>query len=180
MARTPHQYQAMIGMLAPPGDAMRAPNLAQLWLAMGDGLSKLEADAEALLLELDPRTAVHTIGAWEAMTGLPDPHLPLATTLAARRQAVIAQLTWRGGVRKADFINLAAALGYTVTITQRFGFYPGYGSLPADILPPGGCFWWTMNVTIVDGQIPPYRVLEYLVRKRTPDHTFVTFNYVSD
>lgn len=86
---------------------------------------RADARANALLIDGFPATTLELLPEWELSLGLPDPCAGPLTTVQQRRSQVLARLTGRGGQSVAYFIAYAAALGYTVTITQfspaRFG-----------------------------------------------------------
>lgn len=71
-----------------------------------------------LLTESYPGTSTETITDWERVCGLPDPCTGPLETLQERRQAVLAKLASRGGQSRQYFVDLAATLGYAITITE--------------------------------------------------------------
>ncbi len=82
----------------------------------------------------------------ERVLGLPDPCVAFAgLTVRQRMAAVLAKLRGAGGQSKAFFIELAASLGYTITITE---FHPARAGVACagDALNGGG--WestWRVN-----------------------------------
>jgi len=78
-----------------------------------------------LITDAFPATAVQLLPDLEASVGLPDPCAPPDTTIAARQAHVVAKLTQFYGPSIAGLTAYAAALGYTITITEfaraRFG-----------------------------------------------------------
>jgi uncharacterized protein YmfQ (DUF2313 family) len=128
MSRSAQDFQGELQALLPPGDAWpRDPNslLAQLLLAVGDGLAAVDASAEGLLDEADPRTTLYLLPDWERVAGLPDPCAGPAPTIAARRAQLVARLTSEGGQSIAIITAYLAALGYTVTISEFYPFTVG-------------------------------------------------------
>lgn len=106
--------------LLPPGDALppEAPNLEALFTAIADELARVDARNLDLIEEADPRTTSELLADWERVAGLPDPCLDNPpTTTAERRLALAAHLASEGKQDEQFFIDLADALGYTVTIT---------------------------------------------------------------
>jgi uncharacterized protein YmfQ (DUF2313 family) len=153
-----------------------------------DGLGETFEQAKLrfldLLEEFDPRTTTDLLPDWERVYGLPGDNPSPPTTLADRRAALWAKMLGYSDPTPAYFISLAAALGYTATITQRV--YPvcvcnSPGTLTNS--PASGCtsllyddpwaFVWTINAT---SQPTVDATLEWLVRSIAPDHTLVTFN----
>jgi uncharacterized protein YmfQ (DUF2313 family) len=76
------------------------------------------ARANYLLIDAFPATTYELLPEWEATLGLPDPCAGAAPTIQQRRNQVIARLANSGGQSIAYFVNFAADLGYSVTITQ--------------------------------------------------------------
>jgi uncharacterized protein YmfQ (DUF2313 family) len=73
----------------------------------------------AMLAEADPRSIYETLRMWEIDCGLPDPCLENPpTTIEGRRAAVIAKRQRGATTRPADFIRLAAILGYEIEIVE--------------------------------------------------------------
>jgi uncharacterized protein YmfQ (DUF2313 family) len=71
-----------------------------------------------LLAEAYPPTCTETITDWERICGLPDPCTGPLDTLQERREAVMAKLAARGGQSRQYYIDLAANLGFDITITE--------------------------------------------------------------
>ena len=167
-----------------------------------DGLAAIWADVEtraAALLEResDPRRAVEMLPDWEQMVGLPDTCLKTDDmTIAERQQAVVAKLTARGGQSRRYFIDLAATLGYVITITEFSPFVYGrsrYGDPFWIYGTPGIRFTWVVEVASprivwfrygegVYGRDPHQSIsraedLECLLHRWKPDHTALIFNY---
>jgi uncharacterized protein YmfQ (DUF2313 family) len=76
------------------------------------------ARANYLLVDAFPATTYELLPEWEATLGLPDPCAGPAPTIQLRRNQVVARLSNSGGQSIAYFVNFAAQLGFTVTITQ--------------------------------------------------------------
>lgn len=100
-----------------PGGPLLATELA----AEGAALDMAQARAEQLLPEMDPRTVSVTLADWERVYGLPDRCVSAAgivQSFSERIAALVALVTLHGGQSRAFFIALAAAIGYTITITE--------------------------------------------------------------
>lgn len=93
-------------------------NMARLLTAIADEMANIEMRAVELLDEADPRTAVEGLPDWERITGFPDECVGELITLASRRRAVLARLGQIGGQSPQFFVDLAAVLGFTVTVTE--------------------------------------------------------------
>ena len=152
---------------------------------------RFEQRAEALVAESTPGAATVMLEDYERVLG-PDPCLAPAATFDARRLSVHARWTARGGASRAHFIELAANLGFAITIEEfkvaRYGRFrhgqPRYGAAWA--------FAWRVTAsatTIVPARYgthrtgEPYRswgsgTLECTLRRQAPAHTVLLFAYV--
>jgi uncharacterized protein YmfQ (DUF2313 family) len=74
-----------------------------------------------------PPTSELLLPAWEQAFGLPDPCTPLNPTIQRRQQALAARVAAQGGLSIGDITAIAAALGYTITITE---FWTGKFGMP--------------------------------------------------
>lgn len=115
------EYLSQLQALLPAGAAWsREPDavLTQVLAALAEELARVDARADDLLDEADPRTTYELLGDWEGVAGLPDICTGIQTTLAARRAALVGKVTFTGGASRQFFIDIAEGLGYTVTITE--------------------------------------------------------------
>ena len=133
-----------------------ARGCADIW---GDVAAR---EALLLLVESDPRSTLEMLPDWERAFGLPDPCVAEPQTIADRRKALINRMTTKGGQSRPFFIGVAAALGYTITITEFSPFMCGVSrcgdtrpAVPVDptdveyrwqIGPPEIRFCWRVNV----------------------------------
>lgn len=164
----------------------------------------VEARAFDLLVrETDPRATMDLLAEWERAFGLPDPCVDEPLTIADRREALVERMTTEGGQSRAFFIAVAAALGYTITITEyspwMFGVSEfgetddGTGYPRWEMGSPDIRFYWTVRVGAVRltwwrfgsaefGIDPHLRIalatdLECVIRRLKPAHTEVLFDY---
>jgi uncharacterized protein YmfQ (DUF2313 family) len=173
-------YADQLARLLPPGKAWSrdpASELGQLLLALAAEFARLDGRTLDLIEEIDPRTTVEMLPDWERVAGLPDPAIPVPTTLADRRSALAARLLSRGDPRPSAMIAIAAAYGFVATITTHIPFAAGVGYAGAPLYAASSRFWWEMTITAPIGTTTPMVALEHFVRRATPDHSFVTFNY---
>lgn len=119
---TSQQYRAHLQALLPQGGAWprdEGANLTGALQAFSDEMERLDSRADQLLEELDPRTTVELLADWERIAALPEDCTsaePQSTQ--QRREALVAKLANIGAQSRAFFIELAAALGYVITITE--------------------------------------------------------------
>lgn len=122
MSRSATEIHREALSLLPPGMMWsRSPDtlLAAVLEPLAGLLADLEASAEAMMDEVDPRTAVLCLEDFERVLG-PDPcGRDLATlTVAQRQQLAHQRWTARGGQSPAYFIALAAARGVAIEIEE--------------------------------------------------------------
>jgi len=122
MTRPVDDYQTLLRQLLPPGrlwDSLCQPGTLfnQLLLALADELAVADGRAQTLLDEINPLTASEMLPEWETFTGLPECSIAEQTD-TQRRSAIHAKLNLIGDNRLDYFIDVAASLGYTITIDQ--------------------------------------------------------------
>ena len=174
-------YLRQLQALLPPGRAFtREPgaHLTQLLAALAEEFARVDSRADALMNELDPQTTSEMLEDWERVFGLPEICLyAVPQTVAQRRAALLAKMSSVDDLTQQFFINLAASIGYTVTIDENVN---------------GSPFRWRVNSAAVS--ITPFRVgasrvgdplrewgdelLECTVRSYQPAHTEVLFAYL--
>ncbi|MGE0768957.1 MAG: YmfQ family protein [Hyphomicrobiaceae bacterium] len=84
-------------------------------------VARWAADAWRFLhIEAYPPTALDLLADWERVLGLPEPCLPVTDLTIAERQAQVREKLARrpGAQSRQYFFDLAARLGYAVTITE--------------------------------------------------------------
>jgi len=121
-------YRRQLMALLPPSDVLDISDGSQLHSlidAMAAEMARVDIRVDDLLRELDPRNAYELLSDWEAELGLPSACAPLATSLGERRNAVYTKLTDRGGQSRQYFIDVAAKLGFVVTIQEFRPFVAG-------------------------------------------------------
>lgn len=116
----------------------------QAILALAPSFTRMFNRAGNLLVDAFPVAPVELLPEWEETLGLPDPCAGVSPTLQARQQQVAARFVADGGQSIAYFTQVAAALGYNITITQ---FSPSRFGQPFG-LPFGDVAWahaWQIN-----------------------------------
>jgi len=74
------------------------------------------------LEQRDPRTTDIFLDEWESSLGIPDSCIPIAATKQERRDNILLKLTSLSVQTEADFINLGAILGFTISFVNPPGF----------------------------------------------------------
>ena len=81
--------------------------------------------ADLLERESDPRYTIEMLPDWERNWGLPDPCYEAPLTIAERQLALLMRMTMIGSQSRQFFIDIAAMIGYTITITEYRTFVCG-------------------------------------------------------
>jgi uncharacterized protein YmfQ (DUF2313 family) len=183
VATATHYKDQLLGLL-PPG-LIWAPRLGTrlvaYLLAVGDELARVHGRTIDALDEIDPRLADETIGDWETMLGLPgscvDPSL-VPTTLADRRLAAHASYISTGGSTAAYLIELAAALGITITIDEApyEAFRTGRNRTGQALNSQGAAFVFRVDAPAATSAAKRAQ-LECLIAKASHAHTAAEFTY---
>ncbi len=194
MSYTAEQYANQLRALLPPGpiwDSLCEPGkrFGDLLLALSDELARIDLRVEQLLDESDPQTMYELLPDMELFAGLPDDCIGVLALLEQRRDALQARLTGQADLSRQGYIDAAAALGYTITITE-FGprvhgdlYNQRYG---AEAQP----YTWQINADGGDlygrryGDLygEPYRdwgdnLLGCIMSQRAPAHTTLILDY---
>ena len=106
--------------LLPPGEAFSdggETELAKLLRTHARAVDRLEALADLVRTDIDPRGTTTFLEDWERVLGLPDCG-SLAGSQIARRDEVLEKYTREGDLTAQGLINAAAVLGFTITINE--------------------------------------------------------------
>ncbi len=186
------QYLHLLQQLLPPGAAWPREadaTLTKLLQGLADGLTRAHNRTVNLIDESDPRVAVEMLPDFERVVG-PDTCVEGGLTTLAERQAYVhAKWISRGGQSRAFFTELAAALGYDITITEYRPFTCESGC-EDPLCDADWWFAWTVNApettirefTCNSGCDEPLRtwgneLLECAIGRAKPAHTVCHFAY---
>lgn len=157
--RAPEFLAALQAML-PQGAAWpRDPEavLTQLLDAVADRLAVVQARIVTVLeVESLPPVTAELLPDWERAFGLPDACAAPDDSTVARRAALVARVIERGGQSRAYFIAYAAALGFTVTITEFRPSRIGEAEIGDPIYDDAWAHTWRINApatTVIEGRI---------------------------
>ena len=195
MAHSIDDYGQLLKNLLPPGLAFRretGTNLEQLLLGAAVEFARVEGRADTLVDEGLPFTTAELLPDWERVTGLPDKCAgTLEETLQGRRNAVVAKLASTGGQSVAYFEEVAARLGFTITINEFRPFRAGMSAAGDPLTNGDWVFAWRVDapaVTVIDFRAGLSAAgealrtwgndsLECKLRQLAPAHTVVIFAY---
>lgn len=187
-------FLAAFQALLPSGRAWpRDPDAMQTSVLAGlmPTYERSNARANYLLADAFPPTADELLPEWEASLGLPDPCVGPEPTIQLRQATVLARFVGLGGQSVAHYMALAAALGFTITISQYTPFRCGQQRCGDPLGSPDWAFTWAVNapsetVTIfavgrsaVGEPLQSWgnAVLECELAAAAPAHTVLQFHY---
>lgn len=192
MAMTADDYLQHLQALLPQGPAWPRDadaDLTKLLRVFADEFARLDAKAERVLDEEDARSTSELLADWERVAGLPDTCTGLLDSISGRRSALVARLTNLGGQSRQFFIDLAAALGYSITITE-FRPYTVDSNVNDPLCGIQWIFVWQVNAAqntvrefAVNSQVSEAlaswgnTLLECAISRLKPAHTKVQFAY---
>jgi uncharacterized protein YmfQ (DUF2313 family) len=137
MARSVAEFTAMMLAMLPKGAAWpRDPDSAtgRRFTAMAQEFSLIDERTNQLLKEMLPGSTVELMPEWEQDYNLPGDCITTVQTSTQRRNALKNRYKFKGHQKKQMFIDAAAALGYTITITEYDQNNPGpqadYNGIP--------------------------------------------------
>jgi uncharacterized protein YmfQ (DUF2313 family) len=191
---TAADYLQQLINLAPTGLAWPtdpASNWVKLLTAISETWARIDASDVSLANEALPDTTTQLLPNWERVAGIPDECSDIGDTLQVRRANLITKLTNGGGQSKAYFIELAATLGYTITITESRPFQVGRSKTGDPLNNAPWQFAWQVHSAL--NTVIFFRAdqssaeepleswsnarLECFIRRYAPAHTVVSFAY---
>jgi len=204
-AQSPEAYGRMLHQLLPSASIWPRGSgsaLVKLLASLGGELSRIHTRADVLQDEMDPSTALELLSEFERALGLPDDCMPATATVPERRTAVISKLTQRGGQSRQYFVDLAASLGFIVTISEFVDEVARVGRLRCGdrLYGTAWAYVWRVNVDLSSPALAGYvstvtwarvgtmrcgdrlrswngTLLECVFQRAKPAHTRVQFVY---
>lgn len=197
MMRTAPMIAASLRGKLPPGWALagRGGLLDALLVAMAEPTSAAEADAAAMMDEVDPRAAVRLLPDFERVLG-PDPcgRDLSGLTLTQRQQMAHQRWTARGGQSIAYFGQTAARLGTAIEVEEYWPSIAGVAEAGEELIADGEQFTWTVKLALIGewdfeagGNTAGETLggltlsdIECELRRLKPAHSQIVFSYVED
>lgn len=194
MSRSPEAVlKSIVGKL-PPGWALalRGGVLDALLEGPAAGIAKAEAEAEAMMDEVDPRTAVALLPDFERVLG-PDPCGRDQADLPIEKRQEIAHERWTamGGQSLPYLIGVAAKLGAVIEIEEFWPTNAGVLQAGMELIGEGEQFVWRVKLAPIGeylfeagssqaGDPLGWIVIsdiECTLRRITHEHTTPVFSY---
>lgn len=143
----------------PPGEFLDRSDtsvFAKLLSGVAAAIADAEAQALAFTTEISPARAVALLPDYQRVLG-PDPCGRDLLALSPGDLAALLYSRWvfRGGQSPQFFIDLAASLGTTITITEGTVFMAGYSEAGDALAIDGDQFAWQVT-------LPTVRVVEFI------------------
>ncbi len=194
MGLTDLQTTRMILNLFPKGFAWAKSQdsmLYKLAQALTPEVQRLQNRGYNLIEETDPRTTFELLPDWERIAGLPDACSPASPTLTQRRNAVALKITSFGSISKQFYIDLAAKLGFKISIIEYKPFNAGFARAGDPVSNGNWVYAWTVvapadtRKSFIAGGSSAGDLLKYVangplecaISVRKPAHTIVLFSY---
>lgn len=200
MSRSREDVQRDLVGLAPQGwvwphSAQNAPEsqFETLFKPLSQGIADIEALAEAMMAEIDPRTATLLLPDFERVLG-PDPcgRDPSSMSLEQRRQLAHQRWTARGGASIPYFVALAAKRGVTIAIVENRTSQADAAVAGDELIESPEQFCWTVELALLGETVAKVDEsqagdlllgiilsdVECDIRRAKPAHTEIAFRYI--
>lgn len=180
MANSVNDYLKLLQHLLPAGklwNRLQDSGLGEFFHGAAEELARIDLRGDDLFLEASSKTTTELIEEYEEEYAIPESGSELQSTLAGRRSEINTKILGMGRQDKDYFIELAAALGYTVTIEE---YTPAWCGLMQAGDPCGdqvNIFYWTVYVEIENEFLPDLIILQNKINTFKPAHTVALFNY---
>lgn len=155
-ARTAIEYLRLLQSLLPQGHAWNRDEssvLTEFLYGQAEEFARVDQRSIDLLRERDTRFADQLLVDHENDLGLPDECSVVGETIQERRLSAHTRLIALGQQNPAYFIELAAALGWTITITEFSPFWCGVHGAGDECGDQLNIFYWKITITVGSGDI---------------------------
>lgn len=186
MPRDYKEYRRLLQSLLPSGrfwTRAESSNLTELLNGMGESLSRVEGRAEDLIEEAFPTRIQETFEEWEEDFALPDEGKSIESTNEGRREVIHAKFIATGQQNAAYFMDIADALGYSITIEGIAKSLVGLMTIGDSVITEEEArFYWFVNIDVTAEMIQYFtkaNILQLIIdiSKRAPAHTIVLFRF---
>ena len=151
VGRTVIDYLRLLQSLLPFGKAWNRDEdsiLTEFLYGQAEEFARVEGRSIDLLQERDTRLAYELLIDHETDLGLPDDCSTLSETIQERRRVAHSKLIAVGQQNPAYFIELAAALGWTVSITEYSPFWCDISVAGDSCGDQSSIFYWKVTIQL--------------------------------
>lgn len=161
--------------------------------AWSQEFARIQARADALVVEADPRTTTELLFDYERIFELPDTCVTIDQTIEQRRVALHSKIISSGGQSRAYFIGIAEAMGYPGATIDEYAPMTCNDDCNDALYSDADRFAWTLNLPASTGGVFVMdcnsdcnsalqswgdEALECRINKFKPAHTSVIFAYL--
>ncbi|HEX5276481.1 MAG TPA: putative phage tail protein [Fluviicoccus sp.] len=194
MAVTHNAMREALIALMPRGMVWNTQTDSYWWKlldVLAAGFNRVNAAADKLLVEANPRTTYELLTDWERALGLPDLCGSSDLSVADRQAAIIARLTAVGGATPAYLIQQAEAMGYAGASIEEYDLSTCEGDCEQSLCDEPWLFTFTLHLPQEPGSlgatcigscedflgVPPNNRIECLINRIKPAHTHAIYAY---
>lgn len=123
--------------------------IAKVCMIPAASLARVDAKAERLLDDMDPRTTQDLFDDWQRVYGLPDDCTPASSSAEERRRRLLAKVDDEGGQSIPFFIGIIETLGYPGATIDEFYPFVADSDCNEAINQNGWEYAWQVNVPAV-------------------------------
>ncbi|EPB8415518.1 baseplate J/gp47 family protein [Escherichia coli] len=177
-----------------PQGELKVSRISEAISGAAPSLTRVHQRADALMRELDPRTTTELINRWERLCGLPDECIPAGTqTLRQRQQRLDAKVNLAGSINENFYLAQLAALGRPDANITRYdkSTFTCSSACTDAVNAPEWRYYWQVNMPAATNttwmtcgdpcdsalRIWGDTVVECVLNKLCPSHTYVIFKY---
>ena len=181
--------EVLLGLLPPVAYDRTDPMVRQACEVDGACLDEIQTAAQRTLGVIDPRTAGSYLNRWEELLNLD----PSGKNGQQRIQAVIIKINEMGGLSIPYFMQLAASIGYDISITEPQPFRAGINRAGEQLARPDIIWVWWVNIRNADSRAVRFRagistagdrlndygdvIIESVLKDLKPAFTDIRFTY---
>lgn len=196
MSASVADYTELLQNLLPQGPAWNrsaGSALTRLLTGLARELARLDARAEQLIAEANPRTTREMLDTRYTEAGLPSPCAGRPTLREQQRAEILYRWAAIGGASLEYWSRIITVLGYPVSIEESHPFRVGEGAVGDPIAGSEWAYWWQVNAldaayqhfAVGDStvgeplQLWGNNTLTCLLEYLKPAHTALLLNYVA-
>jgi len=145
--------ETLLGLLPPVSYARTAPRIRAQAQIDGKALEEVQEHGLTVTNAINPATSGDMLLDWERVLGL----IPDGKTRQERILAVLAKLNETGGLSIPYFVQLAAAAGYQIQITEPQPFRAGVNRVGDRLGHEDVIYVWRVNIKNGNNHIYQFR-----------------------